>query len=383
MVNKAIVIGGSNGIGLAISKELINKGFYPIILDRVTPEKNILPIDKFEYVYCNLLDFDDELFGNFANDPEVKVLIITAGIGRVANFEYLHITEIENLMEINSVASMKIINIFYDRIRSKESFYCGIMGSMAGLVSSPLFSVYGASKAAICSFIESINIELEMKNTNNRILNVSPIAIKGTQFNGGENELLLIKELATEIIERIFNNEILFIPQYDELCKGILESYKSNPHDYGIHSYNYKINSGRIVNEKKVEIGYLSGTFDLFHIGHLNLLKRAKKECDYLIVGVHPDASHKGKETFISFDERKMIVGACKYVDKVVTSCAEDCDAWELYKFDKLFVGSDYMGTERFNKYEKVLKEKGAEIIYFPYTVGTSSTQLREAINLK
>ncbi len=118
----------------------------------------------------------------------------------------------------------------------------------------------------------------------------------------------------------------------------------------------------------------------MFHIGHINLLRRAKENCDYLIVGVHKDASHKGKETLISFEERIQIISSVKYVDKAVQSCKEDSDTWELYHFDRLFVGSDYKGSDRFLRYEKYFSEKGVEIVYFPYTEGTSSTQLRKAI---
>ena len=129
-------------------------------------------------------------------------------------------------------------------------------------------------------------------------------------------------------------------------------------------------------------MGYLSGTFDLFHIGHLNLLKRAKAECDYLIVGVHRSGSWKGKETYIPFEERCKILESNRYVDRVVESPNEDSDAWNLFHYDKLFVGSDYEGTERFKRYEALLEGK-AQIIYFPYTKSTSSTQLRDAIGKK
>jgi len=121
----------------------------------------------------------------------------------------------------------------------------------------------------------------------------------------------------------------------------------------------------------------------LFHVGHLNLLKRAKQQCDYLIVGVHGSGAWKGKETFIPLEERKAIVAACKYVDKVVDSCPEDSDAWDLWHYDRLFVGSDYKGTERFNRYEEYFKDKGVEIVYFPYTQSTSSTQIRKTVLLK
>ena len=137
-------------------------------------------------------------------------------------------------------------------------------------------------------------------------------------------------------------------------------------HDYGMDSYSYKIRSGRIQNEKKVCIGYLSGTFDLFHIGHLNLLRNAKRLCDYLIVGVHPDASHKNKEAFIPFEERKEIVASCKYVDKVVDSCSEDSDAWSLYNYNKLFVGSDYKDTDRFSRYEEFFKKSDHTTLEHP-----------------
>ena len=130
----------------------------------------------------------------------------------------------------------------------------------------------------------------------------------------------------------------------------------------------------------KVIVGYLSGTFDLFHVGHLNLLQRAKEKCDYLIVGVHDSGAWKGKDTFIPSEERKRIVKACRYVDKVVDSCREDDEAWNLYHYDRLFVGSDYKGTERFKRYEEYFRDKGVEIIYFPYTQSTSSTQIRKAV---
>ena len=142
------------------------------------------------------------------------------------------------------------------------------------------------------------------------------------------------------------------------------------------------MNSGRFNDKPQLIIGYLSGTFDLFHIGHLNLLRRAKQHCDYLVVGVHKDASHKGKNAFIPYEERVEIIRSIGYVDKVIPSEPEDCDIYikDIVKYDRLFVGSDYKGTERFNRYEAFFADKDVEIIYFPYTQGTSSTQLRDAL---
>jgi len=373
------VVGGSNGIGLAIGNGLIKKGYHLCVLDKEKPEGEMLA-GAYTYYPCDLLNFDEGLFEALSGDTEVEVLMITAGFGRVANFEYLHPVEIEKLLQVNTTAGLKIIRYFYERICSQDKFYCGVMGSIAGLMSSPLFAVYAASKAAICRFVESVNIELEKKGTGNRILNVSPASIPGTRFHGGSNELSKVEGLAEEIIQELFRSGERYIPQYEEVYKGVLDRYQKDAHEYGLHSYEYKMKAGRVLNEKRVRIGYLSGTFDLFHVGHLNLLKRAKGECDYLIVGVHDSGAWKGKETFIPLEERKAIVGACKYVDKVVDSCREDSDAWDLYHYDRLFVGSDYKGTERFNRYEEYFKDKGVEIIYFPYTQGTSSTQIRKVV---
>ena len=380
-MKNAVVIGGSNGIGLTVVKKLLQDGYYVYVLDLAKPDSAIATENNMEYIYCNLLYFDADLFHQLANNSDIQLLFISAGLGRVANFEYIHFKEIQNLMTINATSLMKIISIFYNRIKSHDEFICGVMGSIAGLISSPLFSVYAASKAAVCRFIESVNVELAVDGFSNRILNVSPGSIKGTRFNGGMNDLSLTLSLADEIIEKMKNHSTLFIPEYDEVFSSVLKRYHDDPEQFGISSYEFKKNNNRINNQRIVRIGYLSGTFDLFHVGHLNLLERAKQYCDYLIVGVHPNASHKGKETFIPFEERKCIVAACKYVDKVVDSTPEDSDAWDLYHYNRLFVGSDYKGTERFNRYEAYFSDKGVEIVYFPYTKGTSSTQLREKLN--
>lgn len=378
---KAVIIGGSNGIGLAISKKLLDYGYDLEICDITPPEENILDESKVKYHYCDLLDFDEELYSKLADDQNVEVLMITAGIGRIADFQFHHIKEIDKILTIDAVSTIKVFRIFYDRIIGQESFYAGVMGSIAGLMSSPSASVYAAAKAAVIRFVESVNIELEEYGSINRILDVSPASFKGSKFYGGNNDLSEMIELASEIVKNLFLRRVRFIPNYEETFKGVLERYYNNPHEYGLHSYQYKLKSGRLDNNKRIVIGYLSGTFDLFHVGHLNLLRRAKQKCDYLIVGVHDSGAWKGKETFIPLDERKAIVGACKYVDKVVDSCREDSDAWNLWHYDRLFVGSDYKGTDRFKKYEEYFKDKGVEIVYFPYTMSTSSTQIRNAIS--
>jgi glycerol-3-phosphate cytidylyltransferase len=136
--------------------------------------------------------------------------------------------------------------------------------------------------------------------------------------------------------------------------------------------------------KKKYNIGYTAGVFDLFHIGHLNILKKAKEFCNYLIVGVTTDelVTYKNKHAVIPFQERFKIIESIKYIDQVVPQeSMNKMAAWEKYKFDVMFVGSDWKGTEKWNAYEAQFSKLGVDIIYFPYTPGTSSTKLKEVLD--
>lgn len=137
---------------------------------------------------------------------------------------------------------------------------------------------------------------------------------------------------------------------------------------------------------KKYEIGYTTGVFDMLHVGHLNILRRAKEQCNFLIVGVSTDElvkEYKGKSPIIPFSERLEMVAALQCVDMVVPQRDRDkFDAWENYKFDAMFVGDDWKGNELFLEIEKRLNKEGVKVIYFPYTKNTSSTILREKLNV-
>lgn len=136
---------------------------------------------------------------------------------------------------------------------------------------------------------------------------------------------------------------------------------------------------------KKYKIGYTTGVYDMFHIGHLNILKRAKEQCEYLIVGVTTDAlcyARKGKYPIICESERMAIVAELRCVDRVVMQ--EDMDklqAVRKYHADAVFVGSDWKGTEAWNKYEKEFAEVGCKVVYLDHTDGISSTILRDRLN--
>lgn len=136
---------------------------------------------------------------------------------------------------------------------------------------------------------------------------------------------------------------------------------------------------------KKYKIGYTTGVYDLFHIGHLNILKKAKEQCEYLIVGVTTDKEVlrvKNKKPIIPFEERLDIVQSIKYVDKAVPE--HDVDkllAWEEYRFNVIFKGDDWKGSPKWLKYEEEFAKRNVEVVFFPYTKGTSSTELRKVLD--
>lgn len=135
---------------------------------------------------------------------------------------------------------------------------------------------------------------------------------------------------------------------------------------------------------KKYKVGYTAGVYDLFHIGHLNILKKAKEQCDYLIVAVSTDElvqSYKNKMPVIPFEERKEIVSAIRYVDKVVPQINRDkIAAYDKYKFDVMFVGDDWRGSKVFGEVDSYMRNHGACVEYFPYTKNVSSTLLTNVL---
>ena len=135
---------------------------------------------------------------------------------------------------------------------------------------------------------------------------------------------------------------------------------------------------------KKYRTGYTSGVFDLFHIGHLNILKRAKERCEFLIVGVTTDGlvyDRKAKYPVIPFEERMEIVESVRYVDRVIPQADMDkLNVCQIYMIDVVFVGDDWKGTESWIRFEKEFGGIGVDVVYFPYTSCTSSTILTEFI---
>ena len=242
-MSKALVVGGANGIGLSIATQLAKREEYERVYIVDKSELNSEYTNpKFEFIQFDLTSEDYTIFDGIR---DIDTLMITAGFGKLALFKDVSESYIVNSFAVNSVAPIRVIHHYMDKLMGKEDFRCGVMVSIAGFMSSPFFSIYGATKAALKIFIESVNVELGKNGSNNRILNVSPGSIKGTSFYNGKTDLKSLSELTNEIIAHLDAKDDLFIPQYAAVYKEVLARYNADFRAEGSHSYDYKFKSKR------------------------------------------------------------------------------------------------------------------------------------------
>lgn len=243
-MKKALIVGGSSGIGLSMTVLLAKrKTVETVFVVDKAPFPDMDLMNKVEFHQFDLMSEDYSLFNQFS---EIDTLIITAGFGRLALFKDIDEDLISTYFAVNTVPVLRIIKHFYNKLLGNDDFYCGVMVSIAGFMSSPFFSVYGATKAALKVFIESVNVELEKAGSSNRILNVSPGSIKGTNFNNGGTDLSQLQDLGSTILSEMEKKNDLYIPQYDSIYKEVLQRYYDDFRAEGSHSYDYKLKSGRI-----------------------------------------------------------------------------------------------------------------------------------------
>ncbi len=238
-MKKALVVGGANGIGLSIATELANRADVEkvYILDKASLSDEYAN-EKFEAYQFDLTQEDYSIFEKF---QDVDSLMVTAGFGRLALFKDVDESMISLSFNVNTIPVMRIIKRFYHKLESQQDFYCGVMVSIAGFMSSPFFSIYAATKAALKVFIESVNVELLKAGSTNRILNVSPGSLKGTSFTNGKTDLSVTAPMAQAIIAEMEKKNDLFIPQYEEVFKTVLQRYQEDFRKEGAHSYDYKL----------------------------------------------------------------------------------------------------------------------------------------------
>lgn len=222
-------------------------------------------------------------------------------------------------------------------------------------------------------------------------------AIVDNQKEKWGQEIDGIKIFSPDILQNVQSGEYKVIVCIKNYLSVIKQLEEMGIHDYSIYdwnkSYNRKLrplsmngNLEECKKTKKYHIGYVAGAFDMFHKGHLNLLKNAKEQCDYLIVGVISDANIerlKNKKSIIPQEDRLDIVSACRYVDQaeVLPEGFEGIqDAFRMYHFDVLFSGNDHIEDDAWIADREFLRKNGADIVFFPYTKKVSSTKLREII---
>lgn len=243
MIKRILVVGGANGIGLSIAHELAQREEteHVYIVDK-SPLKEEYAHPKIESFQFDITSDDYSFFDRFA---DINALMITAGMGKLALFKDVPERYIVDSFNVNTVPVLRLIKRFYVKLETPKDFYCGVMDSIAGWMSSPFFAVYGATKAALKIFIESVNVELQKGGSSNIILNVSPGTIKGSAFYGKENDLDALHDLSCDIIRHLENKEDLFIPKYEDVYKEVLRRYHEDFRKEGSHSYDYKMNSKR------------------------------------------------------------------------------------------------------------------------------------------
>ncbi len=195
------------------------------------------------------------------------------------------------------------------------------------------------------------------------------------ELSPGEYKVLICIKNYTSVIKQLKDMGVAEFSVYDPAQK-----YPRKRHPVT------DVSKTEIDGRKKYHTGYIAGVFDLFHVGHLNMFKRAKKLCDYLIVGVVSDEGafkHNKKKTFVPFEERIEMVRSCRYVDEVVEiplDLNDTKEALAMYHFDVQFSGSDYINNPRWIEKQKYLLEHGADLVFFPYTKSTNSTSIKALI---
>lgn len=243
MIKRILVVGGAGGIGLAIADEIAKRESSEMVyvVDKALFQKQYAhpKIKAFQF------DLTAEDYSFFDRFDDVDALMITAGFGKLALFKDVSEQHIIDSFNVNTIPVLRLVKHFYTKLEGKEDFYCGVMDSISGWMSSPFFAVYGATKAALKIFIESVNVELLKAGTTNQILNVSPGTIKGTGFYAGKTDLDVLHNLTLDIISHLEAKDDVFIPLYDEVFKNVLQRYHDDFRKEGVHSYEYKQNSKR------------------------------------------------------------------------------------------------------------------------------------------
>lgn len=242
-MQRPLIVGGASGIGLALAHRLAAR---PEVGHVYIVDRNAVPTEQSHSKFVPYrFDLASDDFSIFDQLVDADTLLITAGFGRLAPFSEIDDAHIQTSFAVNTVAVSRLLHRFFPRLLESTPFPCLVMGSIAGFMSSPLYAIYGATKAALKVLIESLNVELEMASTPNRILHVAPGSIRGTRFNATQADALTnleaVTPLADEILQHLEAGDDRFIPQYEEVFRHVLERAHADFRAEGRHSYHYKL----------------------------------------------------------------------------------------------------------------------------------------------
>ena len=277
----------------------------------------------------------------------------------------------QNLFEKNFDLNQAVNNPLAD-IEKKDIYVFG-----SGAYAVKFIEVYRYN----CHIAGVIDNDAQKQGTMIDGITISSVDVLDSLEIGNYKVMICIKQYE-DVLKQLLDRQITDIGIYD--ASRIYPGRQNMPS--GFKPYVGADESVEFAEIDHYHIGYVAGVFDLFHVGHLNLLRRAKQHCDYLVVGVVSDEQvrrNKHKEPYVPFEERLEIVRACQYVDEaneIPINYSGTVEAYEKYHFDAQFSGSDYINDAWWLAQQKYLREHGAGLIFFPYTESTSSTKLQKAI---
>ena len=237
-MRKIVIIGGTSGLGLSIAIELRNRfdNAKILVVGRTKPQDLCT---KFSLDFMQIDLSSPNYDWNFCLDS--NFIIYAAGAGRITHFEEIEEKEINKTISINAINAIHLINSKKKELISADNCQISIVTSIAGKIPSPLFALYAASKALLCSYISSVNIELAKKETKNRIIEIAPGYMEGTVFYGKKLNLDKLTSISKTILNEIENKKSLIIPQDKKMYLEILERAHNNPLEFGNQSYDYKL----------------------------------------------------------------------------------------------------------------------------------------------
>lgn len=233
---KVAIIGGTSGLGLALANRFLTGYDCEKILVTGRSEPRIeLSDPRFEYKKQDL-----NLNQDWAFIQSYDAVVYAAGIGKIGHFNEFTDDNVISTTQVNAIAPILMINSLSNKLKSTQNFRLAVVTSISSRLISPLFSIYGATKSCISSYIQSVNVEIEECGSNNIITEIAPGFIDGTGFYQKPTELTLLDEIASRIAISIFERDKLIIPKNSELYQGIIKECNADPVNFGRESYHYK-----------------------------------------------------------------------------------------------------------------------------------------------